>query len=165
REQQTQVSNDGGMSAAPSVFIPLAARLLDTVNASAAVHLPGHQTCVAVDGTGSCVAVGSSEGSVCILSAEFSTGSQSTTSATAAAAVFGSDTGTADTSALAPLLFATGIGDPMDTDIGHTSMAAYASGSTSSSSRWVLQHVLHGHDAAVLDVAIDRDHDVVASAS
>ncbi|KAJ1906949.1 hypothetical protein LPJ81_001058, partial [Coemansia sp. IMI 209127] len=194
REQyRTEVSDDGsGMSAPPSVFIPLAARLLETISASSVLYLPGHQTCVATDNHGSCVAVGSSEGSVCILSTGFvpDSGSGSTAAAIAAAAIFGSDIeapNAVDTSAVAPLLFATGIGDPMNTDIGHTSMAAYASGASSSSGvfgsggpagdgssassgdgkggRLILQHVLHGHDAAVLDVAVDDDHDIVASAS
>ncbi|KAJ2568751.1 hypothetical protein IW140_003634 [Coemansia sp. RSA 1813] len=209
REQHGTEPPDGscGMSAPPSMFIPLAARLLETINASSAIRLPGNQTCVATDDYGSCVAVGSSEGSVCILSAIFASdeGGSSTAAAIAAAAIFGSGIetpNTAATSAMAPLLFATGIGDPMNTDIGHTSMAAYATSATSSSTyfgagsgisgrslavdgssvisniggtgngsgsgkagRWVLQHVLHGHDAAVLDVAVANDHDIVASAS
>ncbi|KAJ2866440.1 hypothetical protein GGI22_001285, partial [Coemansia erecta] len=192
-QYRTEVSDDGsGMSAPPSTFIPLAARLLETISASSDLYLPGHQTCVATDNYGACVAVGSSDGSVCILSTGFvpDSGSGRTAAAIAAAAVFGSDIeapNTADTSAVAPLLFATGIGDPMNTNIGHTSMAAYASGASSSSGtfgyrgpagdgssarsgdgkggRWILQHVLHGHDAAVLDVAVDGDHDIVASAS
>ncbi|KAJ2625433.1 hypothetical protein GGI25_000528 [Coemansia spiralis] len=185
------------MSAPPSVFIPLAARLLDTINASSSIYLPGQQTSVAIDSAGACIAVGSSEGAVCILSIRFEQrgGGSNTVAAFAATAIFGTEFGGIDsetTSAIAPLLFATGIGDPMNTDIGYTSMAAYASnacnsdtlydggasssisgnvgsfgggGVNGSAGRWALQHVLHGHDAAVLDVAVDVDHDIVASAS
>ncbi|KAI7829992.1 hypothetical protein BX661DRAFT_96066 [Kickxella alabastrina] len=43
---------------------------------------------------------------------------------------------------------------------------AFGSGGNSGRcGRWSLQHVLHGHDAAVLDVSINSDHDTVASAS
>ncbi|KAJ1735090.1 hypothetical protein LPJ72_002038 [Coemansia sp. Benny D160-2] len=209
----TEVHDDkSGMSAPPSVFIPLASRLLDTTSAFSDIPLPGQQMCVAADGCGgSRVAVGSSDGSICILnivvSAERTSGS--TTAAIAATAMFGSDFATSGmerTSAMAPLLFATGMGNPMDVEIGHTSMAAYASSTSSPSAlfgegrsaigggiaggssggsasgsnagghynssvgdgkagSWTLQHVLHGHDAAVLDVAVDSDHDVVAGAS
>ncbi|KAJ2677673.1 hypothetical protein GGH99_005776 [Coemansia sp. RSA 1285] len=201
-----------GISAPPSVFIPLASRLLDTISAFSDIPLPGQQMCVAADGCGgSRVAVGSSDGSICILNIGVSTErtSGSTAAAIAATAMFGSDFATSGmerTSAMAPLLFATGMGNPMDVAIGHTSMAAYASSTSSPSAlfgegrsaigggiaggssggsasgsnaggyynssvgdgkagSWTLQHVLHGHDAAVLDVAVDSDHDVVAGAS
>ncbi|KAJ2516070.1 hypothetical protein H4217_004813, partial [Coemansia sp. RSA 1939] len=104
-----------GMSAPPSVFIPLASRLLDTTSAFSDIPLPGQQMCVAADGCGgSRVAVGSSDGSICILNIGVSTErtSGSTTAAIAATAMFGSDFATSGmerTSAMAPLLFATGM--------------------------------------------------------
>ncbi|KAJ2826889.1 hypothetical protein IWW50_002154 [Coemansia erecta] len=36
---------------------------------------------------------------------------------------------------------------------------------TARTGRWAVRHVLQGHDAAVLDVAVNTDHDIVASAS
>ncbi|KAJ1960741.1 hypothetical protein GGI12_003638 [Dipsacomyces acuminosporus] len=137
---------------------------------SSYVYLPGQQTCVAVSEDGRSVAVGSDQGTVSVLSIDF--GIASASGVIFGAAADGSQASAAAIGASAPLMFASGLADPMNTDIGYTSMAGYTSGGNSSArsagakgGKWMLSHVLHGHDAAILDVAINADHDTVASAS
>ncbi|KAJ2416874.1 hypothetical protein GGI10_000651 [Coemansia sp. RSA 2530] len=161
---QSSGSTKGGLSdisAPPSVYIPLAARLLDAVDAPSCLYLSDQQTCVAVSENGFYAVVGSAQGAVSVLCAEHlsnSSGARSTAFGTEGSSI-----------SAAPALFAAGLADPMSTDIGHTSMAAYSYGdagtSAGSSTGWTVNHVLHGHDAAVLGVAISDDHDLVASAS
>ncbi|KAJ1735128.1 hypothetical protein LPJ61_000722 [Coemansia biformis] len=157
----------GSAAPAPGVFIPLAARILDALDESSCAYLPDLQSCVAVSSDGSRVAAGSAQGAVSIWVLDHATGGGSSggTVAGMTAATLGS-VEPALPGIGAPLLFAAGLADPMNTSIGHTSMAAYSGGgSRNAAGRWALRHILHGHDAAVLDVAIDTDHDLVASAS
>ncbi|KAJ2561203.1 hypothetical protein GGH12_004184 [Coemansia sp. RSA 1822] len=154
-------------SAAPSVFIPLAARLLDPINDSSCVYLSDQPSCVAVSDGGQCAAAGTEQGVVVILGIGFGVDSGDASS-TAASALFEADYAVPGIGL--PLLFATGLADPMNTNIGYTSMAALGRDASipqggTKAGRWVVRHVLHGHDAAVLDVAVNADHDIVASAS
>ncbi|KAJ2864991.1 hypothetical protein GGH94_002533 [Coemansia aciculifera] len=167
---QSPGSTKDGMSdisAPPSVYIPLAARLLDAVNAPSCLYLSDQQTCVAISENGFYAVVGSAQGAVSVVCTECSPNGFGG----GGSAVLGPDRGGVNGVAAVPALFAAGLADPMNTDIGHTSMAAYSSGDVgagagnSSTDGWVVNHVLHGHDAAVLDVAISDDHDIVASAS
>ncbi|KAJ2726135.1 hypothetical protein GGI07_000774 [Coemansia sp. Benny D115] len=183
----------------PSVFIPMAARLLDSINATSCLYMPDQLTCVSVGETGTCAVAGSSQGMVFVLGADFGSG-----------CYFGSGVDASGlgngpiAAAAAPLLFAAGLADPMNTEVGYTSMSAYSSkgssgigigggsssiwpgtngsggtvaggcgnsyggganGESTGAGKWTLQHMLHGHDGAVLDTAISSDHDVIASAS
>ncbi|KAJ2715225.1 hypothetical protein H4R19_001315 [Coemansia spiralis] len=149
----------------PSTFIPLAARLLDAVDESCCAYLADQQSCIAVSGDGTRVAAGSAQGMVSILALEHAT-EPGVAGGVAAAAAATVNIASALPGIGVPLLFAAGLADPMNTSLGHTSMAAYSAGSPRGvARRWTLRHVMHGHDAAVLDVAIDTDHDLVASAS
>ncbi|KAJ2449986.1 hypothetical protein EV183_004577 [Coemansia sp. RSA 2336] len=100
-----------------------------------AMYLPDQPTCVSVGGQ--YMAVGSEQGTVAILSA----------GATSAPLV---DNSAAESSSW---LSAATAGQT------ESSMAA------SEKAQWTLQHMLCGHDAAVMDVAINADHDMVVSAS
>ncbi|KAJ2490685.1 hypothetical protein IWW37_002972 [Coemansia sp. RSA 2050] len=166
---QSPGSAKGGLSdisAPPSVYIPLAARLLDAVDAPSCLYLSDQQTCVAVSENGFYAVVGSAQGVVSVLCAESLSNSLS-----ARSTVFGPEGSGVSSVSAVPAMFAAGLADPMSTDVGHTSMAAYSYGdvgpgaSSSSNNGWVVNHALHGHDAAVLGVAISDDHDMVASAS
>ncbi|KAJ2502257.1 hypothetical protein GGH96_001192 [Coemansia sp. RSA 1972] len=154
-------------SAVPSVFIPLAARLLDPINDSSCVYLSDQPSCVAVSDGGQCAAAGTEQGMVVILGIGIGADSGDASSA-AASALFEADYVVPGMGL--PLLFATGLADPMNTNIGYTSMAALGRDTSIpqggiKAGRWTVRHVLHGHDAAVLDVAVNADHDIVASAS
>ncbi|KAJ2819555.1 Neurobeachin-like protein 1, partial [Coemansia furcata] len=166
--QSSESMKDGmsDISAPPSVYIPLAARLLDAVNAPTCLYLSDQQTCVTVSENGFYAVTGSAQGAVTVLCTE-----RLPNDIGASSAIVGSDAGGKSVAATVPALFAAGLADPMNTDIGHTSMAAYSSGDVGASAGnsngdgWVVNHVLHGHDAVVLDVAISCDNDIVASAS
>ncbi|KAJ2784172.1 hypothetical protein H4R18_001299 [Coemansia javaensis] len=150
----------GPVAPAPGVFIPLAARLLEAANESSCAYLPDQQSCVAVSSDGTRAVAGSAQGAVAVLA--FDGGLDP--SAAAVPAPPDSDPALAGVGL--PLLFAAGLADPMNTSLGHTSMAAYGGGGPQDAAgKWAVRHVLCGHDAAVLDVAIDTDHDIVASAS
>ncbi|KAJ2804642.1 hypothetical protein H4R20_002420, partial [Coemansia guatemalensis] len=157
-------------AADPSTYIPLAARLLDPINESACTYLPDSPSCVAVTSDGLYAVAGTSQGTVAVLGGDAAW--SASRSRAGSAALLDADSGL--TSANAPLLFATGMADPMNPSVGHTSMAAYTGGSARRDSdtlgsvkpgSWAVRHVLHGHDAAVLDAAINVDHDLVASGS
>ncbi|KAJ2160579.1 hypothetical protein GGF46_002175, partial [Coemansia sp. RSA 552] len=160
------VSDSAEDAAAPSTYIPLAARLLEPINESSSVYVPGQATCVALSSNGQSAVVGTGQGTVAVLSVDFADAGSADS---VASSLLGADSSL--TSASAPLLFASGLVDPMSTSIGYTSMAAYTRDTASPVSadgragKWVLRHVLCSHDAAVLDVAVDTDHDLVASAS
>ncbi|KAJ2079660.1 hypothetical protein H4R24_003630 [Coemansia sp. RSA 988] len=166
----TGITDEGptAVAADPSTYIPLAARLLDPINESSCTYIPDPPSCVDVTSDGMYAVVGSSQGTVAVLVGEAAW--SASRSRTGSAALFDSDAGL--TSVNAPLLFATGMADPMNPNVGHTSMAAYTSGSVRGDSEvlesvkaglWAVHHILHGHDSAVLDAAIDVDHDLVAS--
>ncbi|KAJ2361412.1 hypothetical protein H4S02_007745 [Coemansia sp. RSA 2611] len=170
RRRDTDASGnntDTGGAVAPSVFVPLAARLLDPIKESSCVYLPDQPSCVAVSNDGRCAAAGTEQGTVAIfrIDAEMDVGD---VSSAAASALLDADPALLGSGL--PLLFATGLADPMNTSIGYTSMAAFGRDAAmlpgaAKAGQLALRHVVHGHDAAVLDVAVNADHDVVASAS
>lgn len=181
------IKQDSGAdpSASPNVFIPLAARLLDSVNALSAMYLSAELTCVSLSEAGINAVVGTSEGSLMVLMLDFGTLGSGTMIAGAlnsnsGVKLFGTELGSIGPAStlVSPLggatpamLVASGLADPMDTNLGRTSMAAYASGSNKEGSgipksgRWIMHHMLQGHDAAVLDVSVSDGHDLIASAS
>ncbi|KAJ1954484.1 hypothetical protein EC988_002407, partial [Linderina pennispora] len=67
------IDDPAGLSAPANVFIPLAARLLDTINTATYVYLPGYQTCIAASDDATTVVVGSSMGNVAVLHVDIGT--------------------------------------------------------------------------------------------